>query len=115
MHIVGPMLATEVVSAQYSDTTKRHPCGIEQVPGLALMLDSHVHALRLLQLIVRLQRYTLVDHLVRYVIYPVSGVWIEWDARILRLNLQWLVNKRISLLPLLLHVNRVVSLFPCEG
>ena len=86
MHVVGPMLATEIVSAKPSDAAKRHPCRIEQVPGLALMLDSDIHTLWLIQRLHRLQRHTFVDNLVRYVIYSVSGVWVEWNASVLRLN-----------------------------
>ena len=99
------MLATEVVSAQRGDAAKRHPCSIEQVPGLTLMLDSHVHTLHLLQRLHRLQSHTFVDNLVRYVIYPIgSAVWIKWELRKLRLNLYWLLLERVSLFHLFFHV-----------
>ena len=40
------VLPSEVVSTQYCDTTQRHAGSIEQVPGLALVLDGTVHRLR---------------------------------------------------------------------
>ena len=105
MHVVGPMLATEIVSAKPSDTAKRHPCRIEQVPGLTLMLDSNIHTPRLIQCLLWPQRNTFVDNLVRYVIYPMSVVRIERDPGILRLDFQWLVRKSISLFHVFFHVD----------
>lgn len=46
-HIVWLMLPSEEVGSESCDTSKGHPCCIEQVPGLSLVLHRTIHRLRI--------------------------------------------------------------------
>ena len=111
--IVWLMLAAQEVSAHASDTTKRHPLSVEQVPSLALVLDSDVLALRRLPWLSIINR--AINESVIDFIHPVPDVGVELDARVLFLRLPPFSHALHFTLFLLNGINGIVTLVSREG
>eukprot|EP00354_Favella_ehrenbergii_P000571 CAMPEP_0170454264 /NCGR_PEP_ID=MMETSP0123-20130129/2580_1 /TAXON_ID=182087 /ORGANISM="Favella ehrenbergii, Strain Fehren 1" /LENGTH=224 /DNA_ID=CAMNT_0010716931 /DNA_START=344 /DNA_END=1015 /DNA_ORIENTATION=- len=112
--IIGLVFTAEEVSCHARDAAERHPLRIEQVPGLALVLDGHVGALRLLARLLANQG-AIQPLVVHAVVEAVPDVRVEGDTSKFFLRLKC-GGKSVHALPFLFdRVDRVVAGLAGEG